>query len=95
MSAYRSAQEASRDIFEFFINCPGFEGISLADVRLIEDRISVTTFYLAEKTRQLEQERLQRLNEHKLEICDGHVRNNLPSYGPGPDYELPTGLSHM
>ncbi len=92
MSAYKSAQAASRDIFEFFIDClPGFEGISLSEVRSLEDRISVIGFYLAQKRRQLEAELLKRTHEYRRSLRNGHVWNHLSGNGSGPDYELPPG----
>jgi len=92
MTAYRSAQAASRDLFEFFIDChPVFEGINLQEVRQLEDRISVIAFYLQEKRRQLHNERRRKADEHHAAIRHGHLGNHLPSYGAGPDYELPAG----
>ncbi len=92
MTAYISAQAASRDLFEFFIDCPPvFEGISLQEVRQLEDRISVIAFYLKEKRRQLEQERRRKTDENNVAVCYGNMGNHLPSYGPGPDYELSVG----
>ncbi len=67
MTPYRSAQAASRDIFEFFIDChPIYEGISLGEVRILEDRITVISSYLAQKRKELEKKR--RINSMSIPL---------------------------
>ena len=76
MSSEESAEAAVSDLAAFF-SPPGRLNYDTHALRECEDRITVISFYLAEKRRTLEFQRQQRLHDHRPQIRNGHVWDNL------------------